>query len=298
MDHECRRQAETPSAGGGFGAPAQSGGGWGGSWVTGSHNKYETDSSPTRGDLYQYNGNNFGLQLSQFKELYNYHAGETNPSYTFDDLAKFRKARFQQSIDQNPYFYYGAFTGIEVSQAAFTFIVAFMSNHSAEYPNGFLSREVLQSFFSVTGSPDNNGANLQYVPGNERIPDNWYKRAADVQYSIPLFELDILRIAEVEPRILSVGGNLGKVNTYTGVNPTDLFSGVQNGPALLQGNNGACFLYQTAQLALPDALKGVTGPLLSAVNSITSQYLKLPVGCPQIQQYDPSITNKFPGSKL
>ena len=31
-DAALRRQAETPSAGGGFGAPAQSGGGWGGSW--------------------------------------------------------------------------------------------------------------------------------------------------------------------------------------------------------------------------------------------------------------------------
>lgn len=39
-------------------------------------------------------------------------------------------------IAKNPDFYYGAFGGILVSQAAFTFIYRFMSNKSAEYPEG------------------------------------------------------------------------------------------------------------------------------------------------------------------
>ncbi|ORY86997.1 Chloroperoxidase [Protomyces lactucae-debilis] len=266
--------------------------------LTGSHNKYETDSSPMRGDLYQYNGDNYRLQLSQFKAFYNTKAGEVNPSYTFDDIAAFRKVRFQQSIDENPYFFYGPFTGIAVSQAAFTFIPAFMSNHSAELPNGFLSREVMQSFMSVVGSPDNNGANLRYVEGNERIPDNWYKRAADVKYSVPLFLADALRVGQVEPRILSVGGNLGKVNTYTGVNRADPAGGLANAGDLTQGNNLACFLYQNAQIVLLDPLKQLTGPLLAAVNSLATTYLKVPAACPQIQQYDPSIVAQFPGSKL
>ncbi|ORY86995.1 hypothetical protein BCR37DRAFT_376338 [Protomyces lactucae-debilis] len=266
--------------------------------LTGSHNKYETDSSPMRGDLYQFNGDNFRLQMSQFKEFYNTKAGQTNPTYSFEDIAAFRKVRFQESIDKNPYFYYGAFTGIAVSQAAFTFIPAFMSNHSAEYPNGFLSREVLQSFMSVVGSPDNNGANLQYVEGNERIPDNWYKRSGLIPYSIPLFILDILRVGQVEPRVLSVGGNLGKVNTYTGVNRADPAGGLANAGDLLQGNDLSCFIYQTLQLALLDAAKGVTGPVISTLNSLLGDSLKLPVGCPQIQQYDPSITAQFPGASL
>lgn len=58
------------------------------------------------------------------------------------------------------------FSGIEVSQAAFTFIYRFMSNKSAEYPSGVLNREVLKSFMSITG-PDNA---LKWVPGNEKIP--------------------------------------------------------------------------------------------------------------------------------
>jgi hypothetical protein len=37
--------------------------------LAGSYNKYEGAVSPTRGDLYQY-GNDYKVQLSQFKELY------------------------------------------------------------------------------------------------------------------------------------------------------------------------------------------------------------------------------------
>ncbi|ORY86993.1 Chloroperoxidase [Protomyces lactucae-debilis] len=251
--------------------------------LTGSHNKYETDSSPMRGDLYLYKGDNYRLQLSQFKEFYNYHAGENDPYYTFADILKFRKARYTQSLTQNPYFYYGPFSGAQVSQAAFTFIPAFMSNHSAELPNGFLTREVLQSFMSVVGSPDNNGANLRYVEGNERIPDNWYKRAISNPYSIPAFTLDILRVAQYDPRTLNIGANTGTVNSFTGLDNANLPGGVLNLATLSQGDNAVCFLYQSAAIARVDAVKGLVGTLLTAVNSIVGQYLTAPVVCPQLQ---------------
>lgn len=38
--------------------------------ISGSHNKYESDASPTRGDLYL-NGDDFTLQMDQFQQLYN-----------------------------------------------------------------------------------------------------------------------------------------------------------------------------------------------------------------------------------
>jgi len=37
--------------------------------TSGSHNKYETDTSATPGDLYQY-GNDYALQVSQFQNLF------------------------------------------------------------------------------------------------------------------------------------------------------------------------------------------------------------------------------------
>lgn len=53
-----------------------------------------------------------------------------------------------------------------------------MSNHSADNKNGFLTREVLKSFFAVTG-PD--GAHV-WNPGQEQIPQNWYRRPSSNPY--------------------------------------------------------------------------------------------------------------------
>ena len=47
------------------------------------------------------------------------------------------------------------FSGNVVTFAAYTFIYRFMSNKSAEYPEGRLDKETLKSFFSITG-PENN----------------------------------------------------------------------------------------------------------------------------------------------
>lgn len=57
-------------------------------------------------------------------------------------------------------------------QAAFTFIYRFMSNKSAEYPSGVLNRNVIKSFMSIRQGSD---GSLTWVPGNERIPDDWVR---------------------------------------------------------------------------------------------------------------------------
>ena len=268
-----------------------------GTGLTGSHNKYETDSSPMRGDLYQY-GNNYKLQLSQFQEFYDYHKGEANPNFAFDDLLRFRKARFTESIENNPYFFYGPFSGIEVSQAAFTFISAFMSNHSAEYPNGFLSRDVIKSFMAITetgGTGVGDGV-LAWNPGTERIPDNWYRRTSTNPYTIPAFQADILRIAAYDPRILGVGGNLGTVNSYAGVDLLNLTGGVYNLQNLAEGNNAICFGKQFATLISADFGQGLVAALKTAVDSLVSKYIDAPVtGCPQLAAIDTSNLQEYPG---
>jgi hypothetical protein len=56
-----------------------------------------------------------------------------------------------------------------VAPAAHNLVIGFMSNHSAENPGGTLTRDVLKTFFSVTGD-----APGQFVHnrGQERIPEN------------------------------------------------------------------------------------------------------------------------------
>lgn len=205
-------------------------------WVSlsGSHHDYEADSSPLKSDLDQY-GSNQKLIMSQFNTLYNMQPNAATANYNLDIMRQFRKKRFQESIDKNPYFFYGPFDGIEVSQAAFTFIYRFMSNKSAENPEGVLNKDVLKSWMSISG-PENN---LKWTPGHERIPNNFYKRHPSDSYSIPYFEADILYLAEVEPRIISVGCNQGKVDTY---NPIS-FESLTNGAATLSSvlANPFCF---------------------------------------------------------
>lgn len=56
-----------------------------------------------------------------------------------------------------------------------------MSNHSAQYPQGYLDKETFKSFFAVSGK----SGGFKYQPGYERIPDNWYRRAIGDDYTIP-----------------------------------------------------------------------------------------------------------------
>lgn len=278
-------------SGGGSGGIASLGGILGGgTGLTGSHNKYETDSSPMRGDFYEYCGNNYEVQLSQYQVLYDYYKGvpDDQVSFTFSDLAKFRNFRFGQSVSENPNFAYGPFSGLIVSQAAFTFIPAFMSNHSAEFPNGKLTRQTLNSFFGVTekNSDGKGGGTLSYAPGTEKIPDNWYRRSSTVPYSIPLFALDVVRIGAQYPQIVSIGGNTNGVNTFSGVTLGDTFGSVFALENLAKGNTAACLVYQVGQQVVLDQVRdGLVGNLLNTATGLVSKYLAPPaaLSCPSLE---------------
>tara|TARA_R110002060_G_scaffold73352_1_gene82242 strand:- start:515 stop:1144 length:630 start_codon:yes stop_codon:yes gene_type:complete len=197
--------------------------------------------------------------MSQFEEMYRQPKGPRG--YDLPTLTPFRAKRFQQSIEQNPYFFNGPFSGVLVQPAAYTFIYRFMSNKSAEYPDRYLSGDVLKSFFAITGQQ----GNFKWTEGYEKIPDNWYKRAIGDEYTIPFFNSDLTAAALQYPQFLSVGGNLGKGNSFAGVDIVNVTGGVYNAQNLAQGNNAMCFAYQFAQQAAPDVLKGlfssVTKPL-------------------------------------
>jgi hypothetical protein len=180
-----------------------------------------------------------------------------------------------------------------VSQAAHTFIYRFMSNKSAENPEGVLNQEVLKSFFAITGE----SGSFTYNPGCERIPENWYKRAIGDEYSIPFLETDTLYFASQYPNVLTIGGNTGQVNTFTPLDFDDLTGGVYSSETLLQGNNLACFVYQAASLTAPDILKtlysDITEPLAmlnNATNNALAQFT-----CPQLASIDVSQFGNYPG---
>ncbi|KAH7067630.1 hypothetical protein BKA63DRAFT_452533 [Paraphoma chrysanthemicola] len=258
--------------------------------IAGTHNQYEGDASIVRGDAYL-NGGNVGVfQMRSWEHLYN-----LAEEYTLDDVAAQSDYVTRWSILNNPYYFSAPFSGL-VAPAAHNFVIHFMSNHSAEKPGGTLTREVLKQFFAVTG--DGPGS-FVHNRGQERIPENWYKRPLANAYNLPEVLVDVQINNAMYPGIIRIGGNTGTTNSFAGVDLTDLTGGVFNLGALAEGNNAACFLLQASLAGLPD----ISNPLLGAVGSVlgwaTQQLgpLSRKYGCPQLATFDNQLFNPFPGAR-
>ena len=226
----------------------------------------------------------------------------------------------KESVAQNPYYFRGFF-GFFIPPGTFAFVARMFANHSAADPDGFLGQDTLKSFYAMSG-PDNA---LVYSPGNERIPDNWYKRPTNDLYTVPSVNTDITNLFKQHPELVAFGGNTGTVNSFAGLNIADLTvsshlyrysiqlqirthylilstqGGAYNAETLLQGNNLACFLFQSISLVAPDLIRqtGVIADVLGAVGKINAAVVQATsgLGCPQLSQYDydSSQLSKYPG---
>ena len=232
------------------------------------------------------------MQLSQFTALYE--LGQQNGnSIDLDVLTDYRVTRFNESINNNPYFFNAPFSGVIASAAAWSFIYRFMANKSAENPEGLLTGDVLQSFYSVTGDyPD-----FTYTPGHEAIPDNWYKRNPVDYYTIPYLSIDSNTMALAHPQFLSVGGNTGTVNSFTGIDPENLTGGVFTTSNLLEGNNAACYGFELGLQEAPDILQSLYSDVTSALDTLSSAFQSVTseLGCPTLSSVDMAQFSQFPG---
>lgn len=101
-----------------------------------SHNFLEADASPTRNDLYL-TGDSWTMNMTRFQQLY-----DTVPSaedFSFDVLSKWSADRWHESVETNPYFYYGPFTGMIARNAGYFFVGRLFANHSSDTTEGILS---------------------------------------------------------------------------------------------------------------------------------------------------------------
>ncbi|KAF2658637.1 Cloroperoxidase [Lophiostoma macrostomum CBS 122681] len=256
-----------------------------------SHNAYESDASVVRQDAYLNNGDAVSVQIPQVQSLLN---KAVNNELTLDILRTHNKEKHDYSIANNPYFFQGPFAGL-VPPIAHHFVVNFMSNHSAERPNGYLTTEMFKSFFSV--SNDSSG-NLVWNRGKERIPDNWYRRPSSNPYDAARAAADVAILATRYPSIVAVGGNTGTVNSFTGVDLGNLTGGVYDAQTLLQGNNALCFAFQAAQQGIPSALSGIIsniGPIVQLVGNYVNPVTSA-LNCPALNSFNQSAFNQFPGA--
>lgn len=103
------------------------------------------------------------------------------------------------------------------------------------------------------------------------------------------------------PDSARLGGNTNGINTYAGVDPSDLTGGVFNLNNLFNpnGNNLACFLGAATQAAIPD-FASVPLNLVQPIKNLLSQFLTPFTGglsCPQISTFSLSLFDKYPGYK-
>jgi len=258
-----------------------------------SHNAYEGDASIGRDDAYINHGDAHSLNVSKFTEVYA--LGGPEDRYTLDKFRKQFGAVQQRSIATNPYYFTGLFSTVVVVPAAYNFVINLMSNHSAKEPSGYLDGYNFKSFFGITGEP----GSFKWQRGQERIPDNWYRRPSAEGYTGNDVVEDVLITYLAYPETLLIGGNTGTTNSFTGVsldNFSENFIGLKN---LGEGDNFACFAAQLLQNGVPDVLNKPLSELNSVLN-LLSKYidpLKKAFNCPQIGQYDFTLFSQFPGYK-
>jgi hypothetical protein len=117
--------------------------------------------------------------------------------------------------------------------------------------------------WGVVDGPDG----LEYKRGHERIPENWYKIPVD--YSLVSLNLDLISWISKYPVLASIGGNTGTVDSFTGVNISDVTGGLLNAASLLEGNNLLCFVFQIVKTFSPDSLSPLFATLKVPLDLLT-----------------------------
>ncbi|KAG9664922.1 Cloroperoxidase, partial [Aureobasidium melanogenum] len=265
--------------------------------LNGAHNWIESDSSNTRDDLYV-TGDASTMNMTLFLEAYN---SSDDGVLTMDDIGARAAKRFQESISTNPNFYYGPYTGMIARNAGYAFTGRISSNHTKENPmGGHLTKDVFASFYAVY---EENGR-LVYRKGHEQIPANWYRRLID--YGLIELNLDLVAWFLKYPILASIGGNLGTVDSFAGLDLEDITGGVLNATSLLEENNLVCFVLEIVKAFSPDSLSSLFKTLEVPLKLVTDAVLDplLSLNCPAFKDMTMDGTDllsgllgKYPGAR-
>jgi hypothetical protein len=164
------------------------------------------------------------------------------------------------------------------------------------------AHEVLRSFLGVQVA---DYGRLEYRVGHEQIPENWYHTPVD--YGLVQLNLDTLALVAQYPELGSIGGNVGTVNSFTGVDLDDVAGGVLNAGKLLENNNLLCFALQVVRMASPNYLNNVYKTLeapLKLVDGVLGGKV-LSLDCPVWDELTMNgkplaegLQERYPGAKL
>ncbi|KKY18083.1 putative Chloroperoxidase [Diplodia seriata] len=265
--------------------------------LQGAHNWLESDSSLTRDDLYV-TGDSWTMNMTLFRDFHD--RADADGVLSMDLLADQAARRWEYSVAHNPNFYYGPVTGMIARNAGYFFLGRLLANHTEENPEGVLTQEVLRKFFAVEQGED---GELEYKAGHETFPDNWYRKP--VEYGLIPLNLDIVGWVMKHPELGSIGGNTGTVNSFTGLDLSNVTGGVVNAASLLEGNKLLCFVLEVVKTFAPNSLspllKTLEVPLKLLSDAITGPLTSLacPVWKDLTEGGEPlwdAVQKKFPGA--
>jgi hypothetical protein len=207
------------------------------------------------GDNFSFNGTLFGMMTAT-----------TGGVYDRNNLALYRYQRYQQSLKDNPNFYFGPLSVL--LYGASSFLYKLMPNGNNGYAPDY---DTISSFFGARKNADGTYS----FNGEEKIPDNWRNRVSPYTNNDVTTEI----LAQYLAYPVLFGGNTGNggFNTIS-------FGSIQNGSIIATPNSPqtSCLLYQLATGSVPSSLNSVITPTVGALSFALSKLNPLfnNLGCP------------------
>ena len=223
------------------------------------HNKFEADTSLTRNDYFLGKGDNFDFNGTLFGMMQQTCQGNFNR----ENLSLYRHQRYQQSLRDNPNFFFGP--GALLLYGASSFLYELMPSGTHGYAPDLAT---ITSFF---GAVSDGKGGYSYV--GERIPPNWTNRIT------PYTNNDVTKeiMAQYLLNPVLFGGTTGS----GGFDALPKFGQITNG-TLVDGPTTSCLLYQLTTSQIPSDLNSVLTPTVAALafvaQKVSPQFANL--GCP------------------
>lgn len=178
----------------------------------------------------------------------------TGGLHNLENLAVYRGERWDQSVQENPNFYFGPLSLLLFGAASFLYEL-FPSG-----PNYIPDQATMDAFFI-----------------REQLPNNWINRVDP--YSNRKVTEQILAMYLLNPR--PFGGNIGNNNFA----PLDWRGIIQNGTISrdIQPQAVSCLLYQLATQSVPSTLNGIVTPTVEAISFFLTRVAPSfdNLGCPR-----------------
>lgn len=234
-----------------------------------THNKFESDASLTRSDYFLNAGDNFSFNGSLFQRMKLVADRVSAGTFDRNALAAYRSQRYDESLQQNPNFFFGPLSLLLYGAASFLYEL-FPSFGNEGVPD----LATMESFFGAVQDSSAPGG-WRHVP--ERIPPNWYTRR--LPYTINDVGNQILSMYLQYPKLF--GGNVGTSNFDALSTPFDILAAGRMRDNVT-ASDLTCFLYQLATGPIPASLSlvsDITGALFNfAVAKLNPVFIHS--GCP------------------